>query len=116
MSVNDDCLFCLISQGSIPAEVLLESPGAMALRDVDPKAPTHFLVIPKSHFTDIEDLAANDLNLIGELLALGAEVAKNQGLTQGYRIVTNTGRDAGQSVSHLHFHVLGGRSLSWPPG
>ena len=100
----------------IPADVVLESDLAIAFRDIDPKAPTHVLVIPKKHFADVTDLMSNDPDLAGKLLALASEVAKVEELVTGYRIVTNIGEDAGQSVAHVHFHVLGGRSLSWPPG
>lgn len=100
----------------IPADLVAESENAIAFRDIDPKAPTHVLVIPRNHFADVDDLTASDPNLAGELLALTVEVARREGLGAGYRIVTNTGKDGGQSVAHVHFHVLGGRSLTWPPG
>lgn len=116
MSTQSDCLFCKISSGAIPTEIIAESPGGIAFRDIDPKAPTHILVIPKNHFVDVTELTQINPNLAGELLALAADVAQIEGLATGYRIVTNTGEDAGQSVAHVHFHVLGGRSLSWPPG
>ena len=116
MSTEQDCLFCKISSGAIPADLIAESEGAIAFRDIDPKAPTHVLVITRDHFADVDVLTAIDPNLAGELLALASDVAKLEGLDQGYRIVTNTGEDAGQSVAHVHFHVLGGRSLAWPPG
>jgi histidine triad (HIT) family protein len=116
LNTVDDCLFCKISSGAILADVVLETESAIAFRDIDPKAPTHVLVIPKAHFADVTELSASNPNLAGELLALAAEVAKQEGLDKGYRIVTNNGEDAGQSVAHVHFHVLGGRSLSWPPG
>lgn len=116
MSTVDNCLFCKISSGVIPADIVAESESAIAFRDIDPKAPTHVLVIPRKHFADVGDLTASDSNLAGELLALAVEVARLEGLGAGYRIVTNTGEDGGQSVAHVHFHVLGGRSLTWPPG
>lgn len=116
MSVIADCLFCKISSGVIPANVVLESDTAIAFRDIDPKAPTHVLVIPKSHYTDVTELMSSNAPLASELLALATKVAEQEGLAKGYRIVTNNGEDAGQSVAHVHFHVLGGRSLSWPPG
>lgn len=111
-----DCLFCKISSGAIPADVITESNGAIAFRDIDPKAPTHVLVITRDHFADVDELTASAPNLAGELLTLASAVAKIEGLGTGYRIVTNIGEDAGQSVAHVHFHVLGGRSLAWPPG
>jgi len=116
MNTDSDCLFCKISAGAIPADLIAESEGAIAFRDIDPKAPTHVLVISREHFSDVDELTASDPNLAGELLTLAASVAKIEGLGTGYRIVTNIGQDAGQSVPHVHFHVLGGRSLAWPPG
>ena len=116
LNTIEDCLFCKISSGVIPADVVLESERAIAFRDIDPKAPTHVLVIPKSHFVDVADLMGNNSVLASELLTLATKVAEHEGLAKGYRIVTNNGEDAGQSVAHVHFHVLGGRSLSWPPG
>ena len=116
MGAVQDCLFCKISAGVIPADVVLESDSAIAFRDIDPKAPTHVLVIPKKHFADVTDLMSKDPDLASELLTLATKVAEHEGLATGYRIVTNNGEDAGQSVAHVHFHVLGGRSLSWPPG
>ena len=116
MSTVADCLFCKISSRVIPADVVLESDTAIAFRDIDPKAPTHVLVIPKSHYTDVTELMSSNAPLASELLALATKVAELEGLAKGYRIVTNNGEDAGQSVAHVHFHVLGGRSLSWPPG
>jgi histidine triad (HIT) family protein len=116
MSTVADCLFCKISSGAIPADIVLESDTAIAFRDIDPKAPTHVLVIPKNHYRDVSDLMKHNPDLASELLALATKVAELEGLAKGYRIVTNNGEDAGQSVAHVHFHVLGGRSLSWPPG
>jgi len=113
-----DCLFCKIVAGEIPAKVVKRSADAVAFRDVDPKAPVHVLVIPIRHVAAVRDAKGDDSErLLGRLLAFSAEVASEQGLdAEGYRIVTNTGRNAGQSVDHLHLHVLGGRKLSWPPG
>lgn len=116
MSTVNDCLFCMIASGVIPADIIVENDNALAFRDIDPKAPTHALVIPRSHFADVDELTESDPDLAGKLLALASEVAKLEGLGTGYRIVTNIGEDAGQSVAHVHFHVLGGRSLTWPPG
>lgn len=111
-----DCLFCKISAAQIPVSVVAETKSAIAFRDIDPQAPTHVLVIPREHFANAQEIAQADPNLAGELLALATQVADQEGLTNGYRIVTNTGTDGGQSVGHIHFHVLGGRSLTWPPG
>jgi histidine triad (HIT) family protein len=111
-----DCLFCKIAAAQIPVSVVAETKSAMAFRDIDPQAPTHVLVIPREHFANAQEIAKTDPNLAGELLALATQVADQEGLINGYRIVTNTGTDGGQSVGHIHFHVLGGRSLTWPPG
>ena len=113
-----DCLFCKIVAGGIPAKIVKRSEDALAFRDVDPKAPVHLLVIPTTHLPAVRDAkGSGGERLLGRLLAFAAEVAAEQGLDgEGYRIVTNTGRNAGQSVDHLHLHVLGGRKLSWPPG
>ena len=110
-----DCLFCRIVAGEIPATIVKRTEDAVAFRDIDPRAPTHVLVIPTRHVAAVRDAA--DDELLGGLLRFAAGVASEQGLdTGGYRIVTNTGKDAGQSVDHLHFHVLGGRKMTWPPG
>ena len=113
-----DCLFCKVVAGEVPAKVVKRTDEAVAFRDVDPKAPTHVLVIPTRHIPAVRDATGpgSDL-LVGRLLTFAAQVATELGLdAKGYRIVTNTGPDAGQSVDHLHFHVLGGRRLTWPPG
>jgi histidine triad (HIT) family protein len=113
-----DCLFCKIVAGEVPAKVVKRSDDALAFRDIDAKAPVHVLVIPTRHVPAVRDAKGEDgQRLMGKLLAFAAEVATELGLDgDGYRVVTNTGRNAGQSVDHLHFHVLGGRKLSWPPG
>jgi histidine triad (HIT) family protein len=113
-----DCLFCKIAAGEIPATIVKRSDDAIAFRDIDPRAPTHVLVIPTRHIPAVRDAHdADGERLLGRTLAFAAEVAGELGLDSGgYRIVTNTGQDAGQSVDHLHFHLLGGRKLSWPPG
>jgi histidine triad (HIT) family protein len=113
-----DCLFCKIVAGEIPAKIVKRSPDALAFRDIDPRAPVHVLVIPTKHVPAVRDVRGEEgERLLGKLLAFAAELARDEGLDkEGYRIVTNTGRNAGQSVDHLHFHVLGGRKLTWPPG
>ena len=113
-----DCLFCKIVAGEIPATIVRRSDDAIAFRDIDPRAPVHVLVIPTRHVPAVRDARdADGERLLGRTLAFAAEVARELGLDSGgYRIVTNTGHEAGQSVDHLHFHVLGGRKLSWPPG
>lgn len=113
-----DCLFCRIVAGEIPAKIVKRSDEAIAFNDIDAKAPVHVLVIPTRHVAAVRDAKSEDSErLLGRLLAFAAEVATEQGLdAAGYRIVTNTGKNAGQSVDHLHLHVLGGRKLTWPPG
>jgi len=113
-----DCLFCKIVAGEIPAKIVKRSADALAFRDIDPKAPVHVLVMPTRHIAAVRDAKGDDgERMLGGLLAFAAAVASEQGLDQeGYRIVTNTGRNAGQSVDHLHLHVLGGRKMTWPPG
>ena len=113
-----DCIFCRIASGEIPATIVTRSQDAVAFRDLDPRAPTHVLVIPTKHLEAVRDAASDeDRRLLGSLLAFTAEVASELGLDAGgYRIVTNTGPDAGQSVGHLHLHLLGGRRMTWPPG
>lgn len=111
-----DCLFCSIVAGDIPADVVLSTDEVLAFRDIDPKAPTHVLVIPKAHHATIGDLATADPGVAGALLAAARQVAESEGIADGYRLVFNTGADAGQTVFHAHAHVLGGRDLGWPPG
>lgn len=110
------CLFCAVATGQVPATVVHETVRTVAFRDLHPVAPTHVLVIPRDHVADVAELAERDPSYAGEVLAAAAVVARQEGLSGGYRLVTNTGVDAGQSVHHLHVHVLGGRSLGWPPG
>ncbi len=110
-----DCLFCRIVSGDIPADVLLRTDDIVAFRDISPQAPVHVLVIPVEHHANAGELAATNPQLAGRLLTAAGEVAALEGLDD-YRLVFNTGEDAGQSVFHVHAHVLGGRSLTWPPG
>jgi histidine triad (HIT) family protein len=112
---DPDCLFCRIVAGEIPATVVRETEQTLAFRDIEPQAPVHVLVIPRDHHSDIGQLVASDSELAAALAAAATEVAAAEGLTD-YRIVFNTGASAGQSVFHVHAHVLGGRPLSWPPG
>jgi histidine triad (HIT) family protein len=110
-----DCLFCRIARGEIPAKLVHESEECVAFRDIDPKAPVHILVIPREHIASLNE--ARDAALVGRLTMVAAEIAVAEGIAEsGYRTVMNTNRDAGQTVFHLHLHLLGGRSLSWPPG
>lgn len=113
----EDCLFCRIESGEIESDVVAEGERWIAFRDANPQAPTHVLVIPRRHVENLDDLAAERAELGGELLLAARDVARREGLAEdGWRLVANTGRGAGQSVFHLHLHVLGGRSLGWPPG
>ncbi|HET7529860.1 MAG TPA: histidine triad nucleotide-binding protein [Mycobacteriales bacterium] len=112
-----DCLFCRIVAGEVPADVVAQTDAALAFRDINPQAPTHVLVVPKEHSDNAAALARQDGELLAEVFRLAASVAEDEGLADaGYRLVTNTGDAAGQTVHHLHVHVLGGRSLGWPPG
>ena len=109
-----NCVFCKIVQGEIAAKKLLDNEDCIAISDLNPQAPTHILVIPKEHFQDIRQLS--DVNLMGKLFADASKVAAESRLDKGFRLVVNTGNDGGQTVHHLHIHLLGGRSMHWPPG
>jgi len=115
MATEPDCLFCKIVAGDVPADVVHETTTTLAFRDVEPQAPTHVLVVPRSHYPDVGALAAGEPETAGDLLNAAAAVAGREGLTEGYRLVFNTGARAHQSVFHVHAHVLGGRDLGWPP-
>lgn len=111
------CLFCQIAEGKIPAKVVLQDDQVIAFHDIDPKAPTHVLVVPKRHITSITDLAEGDDALAGRLVRTARDIARDQGLAdRGFRLVFNAGDDAGYSVHHIHLHLVGGRKLGWPPG
>ena len=120
--VPDDCLFCRMVAGEIPADVVHQTDRVFAFRDINPQAPTHVLVIPKEHYPNAAALAGADAGLLGEVVAGAHAVALEEGLVSdggsepGYRLVTNTGPQAGQSVFHMHVHLLGGRRMEWPPG
>ena len=112
-----DCLFCRIVAGEIPADIIYQDERSLAFRDINPQAPVHVLVVPLDHLESLDEATRNEETLLGHLLRIAARVANEQGLSEsGYRTVINTGAGAGQSVFHLHLHVLGGRSLAWPPG
>ena len=112
-----ECLFCAIVAGEIPATKVLETDLILAFRDINPQAPTHVLVVPKAHYPDVAALAAADAALLGEVIDAARQVAADEGVAEaGYRVVFNTGVQAGQTVPHVHGHVLGGRALTWPPG
>ena len=112
----DGCLFCGIVQGTVPAGLVHQDDRAVVFRDLRPQAPVHCLVVPRMHFDSLAEVPGEASDLLGHLLRLCAEVARQEGLGRGYRVVVNTGADGGQTVSHLHLHVLGGRPLDWPPG
>ena len=114
---EENCLFCRIIAREIPAEFVREDDRSVVISDLNPQAPTHLLVIPREHLASLDDASQKDEALLGHLLRVAAQVANAAGLHEsGYRTVINTGAGAGQSVFHLHVHVLGGRSLNWPPG
>jgi histidine triad (HIT) family protein len=114
---GDDCIFCKIVAGAIPATKIFEDERAVAFRDLNPQAPTHALVIPRAHVASLNEASETDAALLGHLLLVAGRVARDEGHADGgYRTVINTGADAGQTVFHLHLHVLGGRRLTWPPG
>ena len=112
------CLFCRMIAREIPADLVHEDDRSIVIRDINPQAPTHVLVIPREHIESLDDASQKDETLLGHLLRISARVANEHGLSDsgGYRAVINTGRGAGQSVFHLHVHVLGGREMTWPPG
>ena len=115
--MNEDCLFCKIAAGEMDADVVDEGDDWIAFRDIDPQAPTHVLVIPREHVPRVDDLTAEHDALVGRMFRAAADVAESEGIVDpGYRLVMNSGRGAGQSVFHIHLHVLGGRTMSWPPG
>lgn len=112
-----DCLFCKIVEKTIPSKLVHEDDRAVAFEDINPQAPTHVLVVPRRHVASVSELAAPDAGLLGHLMLTAAAVAKQKGIAEsGYRVVVNTGRNGGQTVFHLHLHVLGGRPMHWPPG
>ena len=111
------CLFCRIAAGEIPAKVLYSDADVIAFQDINPQAPLHALVIPRKHIATINDLQPEDAALVGKLFLAAKQVAKEAGYAEdGYRVVMNCGLDAGQTVFHIHLHILAGRALSWPPG
>lgn len=111
-----DCLFCKIINGEIPSKLIYEDEKAIAFEDIDPQAPVHYLVIPKEHIPSVDWIDENNKELMGHLLYIVSKLAKEKGLDEGYRIVNNCGTDGGQTVGHIHFHVLGKRKMLWPPG
>lgn len=113
---SDECLFCQIVEGRIPATKVRETETVLAFEDINPTAPTHVLVIPKEHIVSAHELQKEHGPLLTDIFATAAVIADERGIAKGYRVVTNVGRGAGQTVFHIHFHLIGGRDLSWPPG
>ena len=113
---DSDCLFCRIARGELPSEQVYADDEILAFRDIQPRAPIHLLVIPRRHFTSAHDLTDAEGELVARLFSVMRRLADEAGVRGGYRIVTNVGPDAGQSVAHLHFHLLAGRQMGWPPG
>ncbi len=112
----EDCLFCRIASGGIPAKKAYEDDTSLAFYDIDPKAPVHILIIPKKHIASVAAADESDFSLIAHLLEVARNLAKELKLDDGFRLVVNTGKDGGQTVHHLHVHLLGGRAMGWPPG
>ena len=116
-SAPESCIFCRITRGELPAALVHEEPDFLAFRDLAPQAPEHTLLIPRKHITSVEHLDDGDGALIGRLVLAARDLARRLGVAEaGYRLVANVGSDGGQSVDHLHIHLLGGRPMSWPPG
>jgi histidine triad (HIT) family protein len=113
----DECIFCKIINKDIPAKVVYEDDRILAFDDINPQAPVHVLLIPKEHFASLNDIPEEKGDLLGHILSKARQVASDKGIIEsGYRIILNTARDSGQDVFHIHFHVLGGRRMTWPPG
>jgi len=112
-----DCLFCRIASGEIPADLVLDTPEILAFRDINPQAPTHILIIPRQHIPSVSEMEESHAPLMGKLFHAARVLAGEEGIEEGgYRMVVNAGADAGQSVFHVHMHLLGGREMAWPPG
>jgi len=111
------CIFCKIIKKEMPAKIVAEDEFSLAFEDINPQAPVHILIIPKKHYSSLIDIPEEERSLLGHLMIKAREIAKEKGLEKtGYRLVLNTGKDAGQAVFHIHLHLLGGREMSWPPG
>ncbi|HUU54903.1 MAG TPA: histidine triad nucleotide-binding protein [Armatimonadota bacterium] len=115
--MSEDCIFCKIALGDIPSSRVYEDEVVVAFRDINPQAPIHIVLVPRKHVPSIDHLVAEDDGIVGHLVRTAAQIARDEGIAGGgYRLVANCGAAAGQSVDHLHFHLLGGRQLNWPPG
>ena len=114
---SNDCLFCKILKGDVAADIIFESDDAIAFRDINPQAPTHVLIIPREHVATINELESGDATVVGKLFLAAKQIAHDEGIAdEGYRVAMNCNEAAGQTVFHLHLHLLGGRQLGWPPG
>lgn len=114
---QDDCLFCRIASGEIPADLVLETPDVLAFRDINPQAPTHILIIPRAHIASVSEMEEDQAQIMGKLFLAARGLARKEGIQEdGFRMVVNAGADAGQTVFHVHMHLLGGREMGWPPG
>jgi histidine triad (HIT) family protein len=112
-----ECLFCGIVDGKVPANCVYQDDSVIAFKDITPRAPVHLLIIPRKHIVSVSEIGEVDRALIGQIFQVAAQLARDHGIADsGYRVVVNSGGDAGQSVFHLHYHLLGGRSMGWPPG
>ena len=112
-----DCLFCKMAAGEIKPDMVLETPSLMAFRDIHPQAPTHVLIVPRKHFATLNDVQAAEAGIMGEMLLAAQKIARQEGIAEsGYRLVMNCNADGGQTVFHIHMHLLGGRRIKWPPG
>ncbi len=111
-----DCVFCKIANGEIPSKKAYEDDRVLAFYDLEPQAPVHILIIPKEHIQSVEDITEENSAIVAHIFEVAAKLAKENNLEKGFRVVSNVGKDGGQSVPHLHFHLLGGRSMKWPPG
>jgi histidine triad (HIT) family protein len=113
--VSDDCLFCRLIRGEIPAKLVAQTPECVAFRDIDPQAPTHIVIVPRAHIPTLADV--KDPLILGQMARLATDIAKTEGVAEsGFRVVVNTNANGGQTVYHLHMHLLGGRRMGWPPG
>jgi histidine triad (HIT) family protein len=115
--MDADCLFCRIVAGEVPARIVRQTDNVVAFRDINPQAPTHILIVPKEHLRSLEEIGEGHADVLAEMIQAAVQLARAEGVDRtGWRLVANTGADAGQSVHHLHFHLLGGRRMGWPPG
>lgn len=114
--MSQDCIFCKIAAGEMGDPPLYQDDQVTAFRDINPQAPTHILIIPNKHIVSMNEANAEDQAVLGKLLLTAADIARQEGVSEGYRLVINTGSKAGQSVFHIHLHLLAGRSMKWPPG